>query len=53
LVSIFLFFEVVIALNSFTAPGPAAVPTSLEKRVKLFVVARYFVRDVDVKVKLL
>jgi len=53
LVTIFLYFYVFIDLNSFTAPCPTAVPASLEKRAKLFVVVRYFVLDVGVKVKLI
>jgi len=32
--------------------GPTAVPASLEKRAKLFVVVRCFVPDVGVKVEL-
>jgi len=50
LVSIFLFFEVVIALNSFTAPRPCRCSDVTGKEGKI---VRYFVRDVDVKVKLL
>jgi len=52
LVAIFLFFNIFIALNFFTAPCHTAVLVSLEKRVKLFVVVCYFVPDVSVKVKL-
>ena len=48
----------VFDLNSFTLTStlsllpPTAVPVFLEKRAKLFVVVRYFVSDVDMKVKL-
>ena len=53
LVSIFCFLKLSLPSTLLLPPGPTAVPTPLEKRVKLFVVVRYFVRDVGVKVKLL
>jgi len=52
LVTIFLFFKDFIALNSFNEPCPTAVPASLEMRAKIFVLVRYLVPDVGVKVKL-
>jgi len=49
----FCFLKFSLPSTLLLPPGPTAVPASLEKRVKLFVVVRYFVPDAGVKVKLL
>jgi len=45
----FCFLKLSLPSTLLLPPGPAAVPMSLEKRVKLFLVVRCFVRDVGVK----
>ena len=42
LVTIFLFLKFLLPSNILLSPCPTSVPASLDKRVKLFVVTRYF-----------
>jgi len=42
LVTIFLFLKFSLPSNILLSPCPTSVPASLDKRVKLFVVTRYF-----------